>query len=324
MEPVDSNAIVVGLAIDQFLGEILHLITDRTQGRCAANRITSVDLFAILCCAIIRSRSCCDVSAPTLVMQTAENSFSAGLYNSRVFVNQEDKNVAHGDFQTINAFISYSHKDRNFARQAKSVLGTFGIDAFLAHQDIGVSHDWRDRIVQELKRCELFLPLLSKNFLASQWAPQETGFIVSRPDVKVIPIALDGTIAFGFISNIQSRRIDGEEITSDFLLPALVNNFPRSIFPHLIDLVRTASSFREGEAKLERLLPYLKDLTPDEAKALAENCVKNPQVWDAMRCRDNYLPEFIRIQGKHMGVKNRRALQYQITNHDSYRPTEHD
>lgn len=229
-----------------------------------------------------------------------------------------------GGLQKLNAFISYSHEDRRYAGQAKKVLGRFGIDAFLAHEDIHVSHDWRDRIIQELKRCELFLPLLSKNFLISKWAPQEVGFIVSRPEVKVIPVALDDTIAFGFISNIQSRRIDEEEVTADFLLPALIHSFPRTIFPHLIDLVRTAGTFRTGEARLERLAPYFAELTPSEAKVLAEHCVKNSQIWDAMRCRENYLPEFIRIQGKNMGAKTRRALQYQIATHDWYRPEEHE
>lgn len=224
----------------------------------------------------------------------------------------------------VNAFISYSHKDRKDAGQTKTVLDTLGIDAFLAHEDIHISHDWRDRILQKLRRCELFIPLLSASFLASQWAPQEIGFIVSRPNVKIIPISLDETVACGFIGNIQSKRIDEEEVTSGFLLPALVHHFPRAIIPHLIERVRAARDFRTGEARMERLLPYFGDLTVAETKVLAENCVKNNQIWDAVKCRDNYLPELIRVQGKHMGVKNRRALQYQITAHDWYRAEEHE
>jgi len=137
-----------------------------------------------------------------------------------------------------------------------------------------------------------------------------------------MPISLDETVACGFIGNLQSKRIDEEEVTSDFLLPGLVHSFPRTIFPHLIELVRTAGNFRAGEGRLEQLLPYFEDLTPSETKALTENCVKNSQIWDAVKCRDNYLPELIRVQGKNMGVKNRRALQYQITAHDWYRPEE--
>jgi len=85
-----------------------------------------------------------------------------------------------------------------------------------------------------------------------------------------------------------------------------------------------ATSFREGEIKLERLVPYFSNLTSAEAKALAEACVGNSQLWDAKRCRDDYLPKLLRIQGEHMGPKNRRALQYQITNREWYRPEEND
>lgn len=224
----------------------------------------------------------------------------------------------------IGAFISYSHEDRQYAGQIKAALAAFGIDAFLAHEDIHVSHDWRDRILQELKRCQLFVALLSERFLMSKWAPQEIGFIVSRPDVKIMPISLDATVACGFIANLQSKRIKEDEPADEFLLPGLVHTFPRAVFPHLIELVKTAGSFRTGENRLERLLRYFEELAPSEAKVLAENCVRNSQVWDAVKCRENYLPELIRVQGKNMGIKNRRALQYQITVHDWYRPEGHE
>ncbi|HYM07323.1 MAG TPA: hypothetical protein VEU11_12250, partial [Terriglobales bacterium] len=68
------------------------------------------------------------------------------------------------------------------------------------------------------------------------------------------------------------------EVTSDFLLPALIDTFPRVVFRHLIDLVGTAGSFRTGEARLERLRPYFADLTPGEVKLLPENCVKSNQM----------------------------------------------
>ena len=65
----------------------------------------------------------------------------------------------------VTAFVSYSHVDRKFGQQAKDVLGEVGIDAFLAHEDLETSEGWRDRILSELCRCDLFVPLLSKNFL---------------------------------------------------------------------------------------------------------------------------------------------------------------
>ena len=69
----------------------------------------------------------------------------------------------------VTAFVSYSHVDREFGRQAKTVLGEVGIDAFLAHEDLDTSEQWQERILSELRRCDLFVPLLSKNFLESEW-----------------------------------------------------------------------------------------------------------------------------------------------------------
>ena len=119
----------------------------------------------------------------------------------------------------VTAFVSYSHVDREFGRQAKTVLGEVGIDAFLAHEDLDTSEQWQERILSELRRCDLFVPLLSKNFLESEWAPQEAGFIASRPsEVVIAPLSIDGTTPSGFLSHIQSSRIQDDRITRELLV----------------------------------------------------------------------------------------------------------
>ena len=70
----------------------------------------------------------------------------------------------------MTAFVSYSNKDRKVGAQAKAVLGEFGIDGFLAHEDLEISEEWKERILDELRRCDLFVPLLSTNFVKSEWA----------------------------------------------------------------------------------------------------------------------------------------------------------
>jgi hypothetical protein len=222
----------------------------------------------------------------------------------------------------INAFISYSQEDRGHAGQVKGVLADFGIGAFLAHEDIEVSHDWRERILQELRVCDLFVPLLSRNFLLSKWAHQETGFIVSRPEPAIVPLSIDETIPFGFISHVQSRRIPPAGVTTDFLLHPLARYFPRTILPNLIRSVADAGSFSSADARLKRLVPFFSQLTTAETQALADEAVKNAQIWDAQLCRDEYLPELIRLRGPDMDVKTRRALQYQLRHHTRYRPEE--
>lgn len=213
---------------------------------------------------------------------------------------------------TTRAFISYSHQDRKFGAQAKAVFAEIGIDAFLAHDDLEVSDEWRERIIKELKVCDIFVPLLSANFLASKWAPQEIGFIISRPKVAIAPVSLDGTIPFGFISHVQSRRVSKDGITRELLVEPLARRLPRQILPGLIRLAGRAASFRSAEALMAPLVEHFPTMTADEAQALADASVLNAQIWSAHLCSNQYLPEFLRFQEKNIDRKTARALRYQI------------
>lgn len=210
------------------------------------------------------------------------------------------------------AFISYSHKDRSFGAQAKKVLSEVGIDAFLAHDDLQVSDEWRERIIEELKRCDVFVPLLSADFMQSQWAPQEVGFIISRPEVAIAPISLDGTTPVGFMSHIQSGKVTKDGITRELLIDPLVKRIPRRIVPGLIQLVDKAGSYESAQKRMKSLVPAFPELTPDEAQALADASVRNSQVWPEWKCRTEYLPKLISAQANNIDPKTLRALKYQV------------
>jgi hypothetical protein len=218
----------------------------------------------------------------------------------------------------VTAFISYSHKDRKYGAQAKSVLEEVGIDAFLAHDDLHVSDEWRERIIEELQRCDIFVPLLSVNFVESKWAPQEVGFIVSRPDVAIAPVSLDTTTPFGFISHVHSRPVTKDGITRALLVEPLAKRIPRKIVPGLIQIAADAGNFRSAEARMLPLVPLFEKFTSDEAQALADASVKNSQIWSAGLCRSEYLPAFIEVQKAHIDRKTLRALRYQIQNDEWY------
>lgn len=212
----------------------------------------------------------------------------------------------------MRAFISYSHTDRQYGAQAKAVLADVGIDAFLAHDDIEVSEEWRARILDELRSCGLFVPLLSAQFMTSKWAPQEAGFIVSRPEVVIAPLSIDGTVPFGFIGHVQASRIPPTGITRELLVLPLARRQPREILPRLIQVAVGARSFRDAEAKMRPLVPFFGDLSPAEAQSLAEGSVENGQIWDASLCQTEYLPQLIRSQQDSIHPRTLRALQYQI------------
>lgn len=173
----------------------------------------------------------------------------------------------------LSVFISYSHADRKYGAQAKAVLAEAGIEAFLAHDDLHLSDEWRDRIIEELKRCDVFVPLLSASFMQSKWAPQEVGFIISRPVVVIAPLSIDGTTPFGFMSHVQSRPIVDGIITPELLVVPLARRMPRQILPGLIQVASDAVSFRSAETTMRPLVPFFPMFTPDEAQKLAESSV---------------------------------------------------
>ena len=227
-------------------------------------------------------------------------------------------NVTKTQVPIVRAFISYSHLDRELGREAKDVLGEVGIQAFLAHDDLETSEQWMSRILTELNLCDLFVPLLSKNFFKSEWAPQEAGFIISRPEAVIAPLSIDGTNPFGFLSQFQSGLIRDGRITRELLVVPLAKRFPRTILPGLIRIAGQAGSFRDAEQKMGALVPYFSDLTAEEAQNLAVASVRNSQIWSALHCRREYLPEFISVHGASLKPKTLRALKYQVENDSWY------
>ena len=219
--------------------------------------------------------------------------------------------MANGDTY-IRAFISYSTKEKEYGAQVKRVLENFGIECFLAHEDLEVSEEWKERIFEELLRCDLFITLLSKAFKDSDWAPQEGGVIVGRKDVAIIPLSIDGTMPFGFISHLQGKRIPIEGVTEPLIIPTLTKKIPRKIIPIMISKVAAASSFRSAEAAMKPLVPLFNVLDDQELDVLVGACIHNYEVWDASLCQGEYIPELIRINKSRIDQDKLKALEYQI------------
>ncbi len=110
----------------------------------------------------------------------------------------------------MKTFISYSSKDKNLAGQIKHELEEYGLDVFLAHEDITPSEEWVDVILAELKACDIFLPLLTKSFEESKWVDQESG-IAFFNDKLIIPLKYTKD-PYGFISRFQALKVNSKDI----------------------------------------------------------------------------------------------------------------
>jgi len=112
----------------------------------------------------------------------------------------------------LRVFISYSHENREIAGMIKEAFTILGIDSFLAHEDIPGGEEWENEIKGELKKCNIFVPILTNEFKESEWTCQEIGAAWIR-NATIIPLSLiiDGKEAVmpsGFIKKIQVLKIN--------------------------------------------------------------------------------------------------------------------
>jgi hypothetical protein len=205
------------------------------------------------------------------------------------------------------AFISYSVERKHAGAAVKGCLAGHGYRCFLAHEDLHVSEEWKQRILDELRESDVFVAVLSKEFKDSKWCGQEVGFIVSRPDVLVVPISVDGTMPYGFIEHLQGTRVRPETI-APVLEEVLFRRRPRQMIPAQIEKVRAAGSYRGAEAVVRPLVPHFALFSDDEVNAFAHAAANNQEVWAAGRCASEFLPEFVRINGRRISPQAASAL----------------
>jgi hypothetical protein len=198
----------------------------------------------------------------------------------------------------IPGFISYASADRRLAARVKAALLECGVDGFMAHEDIHVSQEWRDRILEELRRMEVFVPLLSAHFKSSDWTSQESGAACVRDDVLIIPASLDGTVPYGFLNRFQGQRLP-QPVTAEFFRGAIARQKPHAIIKVLMENLDGAASFRGAERLMEPLVPFFNQLTIEEANGILDMSIGNSQIWDAGTCRVDYLPKLLSaVRGK--------------------------
>ena len=84
-------------------------------------------------------------------------------------------------------FISHVHTAKKQAGGLRNALQKYSISAFVAHEDIDTSDEWREEILRSLMSMDAFVAILSPDFNGSKWTDQEVGIAVAR-DVLLIPI----------------------------------------------------------------------------------------------------------------------------------------
>jgi len=185
-------------------------------------------------------------------------------------------------------FLSYSVKDRKVAAEGKQNLSSAGFAVFLAHEDIMPTDEWLRRIEAELKRCNVFVAILSENFRNSDWTDQEAGYALSRCrgsrnrclilSLVVAPMSLR---PHGFLKDFQALRLDPMRVDESCKQVAEIveeklklTDFRKN---RLISKFALSGSFRVGKENL-KALSKLRPFSLEQTKRIAWAILSNNQI----------------------------------------------
>ncbi|MCP1830711.1 hypothetical protein J2R76_007411 [Bradyrhizobium sp. USDA 4532] len=218
------------------------------------------------------------------------------------------------------AFMSYQTADREIAAGVAQLLGTLGVQSFMAHEHIEVSVEWRDEILRQLGLADLFVPILSQRYYASIWCKQESGIAAFRR-MTLIPLSLDGSIPQGFISHVQSSLLQGGQATYHQLMRGVASRDIRFAIDAGIRLVADARSFRQAEYHFEAVRPYLRGASDQQVIRLLTVSAQNGQVCHASLCARDYLPPLMQSHGHLLPLDVREGLSQVLAQYANPPPT---
>ena len=171
----------------------------------------------------------------------------------------------------IRGFVSYSKKNRATAERIAEALSTLGVRPFVAHRDIVASQDWEQRLRSELNKCDVFVPLVTKSYWESEWAPQELGAAATRAKpCLVVAILLGGHRPRGFLKRVQGLHTTSKGIDPALFLAPLAEDYASVVLPKAVYWVRQADGPRELVHRLAPLAPYFSRLEAAHARRLGK------------------------------------------------------
>jgi hypothetical protein len=110
------------------------------------------------------------------------------------------------------AFLSYAHEDKILGGKVKQILEANGVSAFLAHEDLEVSAEWRMEILRHLDTSSALIAVVTDNFAKSMWANQEVGIAIAKK-LTLIPLMFGGSRSMkGFIEMYQGVTVSEENL----------------------------------------------------------------------------------------------------------------
>lgn len=187
-------------------------------------------------------------------------------------------------------FLSHVSTHKIAVSQLKAELATRGVAAFVAHEDIEPSLEWRDEIELGLRSMHALAALVTPDFHPSHWTDQEVGWALGR-GILVLPVRL-GADPYGFAGKVQA--VPGTLEQPKALAASLANILLLNPQTHgemrraIVSAFAGAQSYLMAQA-LRKTIITITDFTDEEKATMLKACTENPNVADA-----HYVPEAIK------------------------------
>lgn len=179
-------------------------------------------------------------------------------------------------------FLSHLAANKENVHKLKDALKSYGIDCFVAHDDITPSREWQEQIENALRSMDALVALVEPDFIKSQWCDQEVGWALGR-GLQVIGVRLNAN-PHGFIAKIQG--VSG------------TLEYPRGLATSIFEALKTQPTHRtrlnQGLAyallksdgfshsiALSKIIELCNDFSPADKQILWEACRTNNQVYRA-------------------------------------------
>jgi hypothetical protein len=105
-------------------------------------------------------------------------------------------------------FFSYNKNDKEIVGQISEILEVkYGYTVFRAHDTIPGGKIWREKLKENLTKCEGLVAYVTENFLPSSYAHQECGWVMGR-NRPIFPLFLTDKKP-GLLEEWQGKPIEG-------------------------------------------------------------------------------------------------------------------
>ena len=151
-------------------------------------------------------------------------------------------------------FISHLTEDKESAAYLKNQLAKYGIDCFVAHEDITPSKEWEVEIENGLFTMDALCAIVVPEFNGSQWCDQEVGIALGQR--KLVISINKGENPYGFFGKFQALKSKSTSADMAAEVWKAISNNDRTKDSYSEKLINLLLNVK-NDAECKTLLPIL-------------------------------------------------------------------